>query len=137
MPSEEYCRDLLEKANGALDAGIDALGELFKDEGEMEDNAGDSMRSWAKVGPHLLTGEWADAFADIVDASGSRGKFERSANDVDRALDKFNGADGKFRDAMRAWCEECGQPPDDIDTSNATYISFDESEVNPIVSHPR
>jgi hypothetical protein len=137
MPSEEYCRDLLEKADTALDSAIDALDGLFGAIDDMEDNAADSMKSWAKASVHGIGGDWGDAVGDILDAADSRRKFERAASDVDRASGKFDRADGKYRDAMRAWCEECGEPPEDIDMSNATTISFDETEVDPITSHPR
>jgi hypothetical protein len=137
MPSEEFCRDLLQKANDALDSAIDALDGLFDAVDEMEDNAKDSMQSWVKTSVHVAGGDFGDAVGDILDASNSRGKFERSAGKVDRALGKFDNADGKFRDAMRAWCDQCGDPPDSVDTSSAQEISFGESEVDPIVAYPR
>lgn len=137
MPSEEYCRDLLEKANNALDAAIDALDALFDAVDEMEDNAADSMKSYAKAGAHAVEGNYGDALGDVLDAADSRRKFDRAAGKVDKASGKFDTADGKFRDAMRAWCDECGDPPDSLDISNATEIDFSDSEVDPITSHPR
>lgn len=136
MPSDE-CQEKLDKANDALDDAMDALDDLIDSVDEMEDHAADSMKSLGKASAHGLGGDWGDAAGDVMDAVDSRRKFERAASDVDRAMDKFNGADGAFKDAMRAWCSECGSPPEDIDTTGATEVTFSEAEVDPIIARPR
>jgi hypothetical protein len=139
MPCHKYCEQLLEAENAQLGQAQDALDDYNEALDEMGAAAEEAMGSAAKSGGHALSGDWGDAWGDIIDTVDARDDFRRASEKADRALEKWEREEDQRADAFRQWCEECGDPPEvevyEGDPA-ALPIEFDESEVQPIIGHP-
>jgi hypothetical protein len=136
VPSEEYCQGLLEDVEEALEDAIDALDDYYEADDEMDSAADESFGGFAKAGVHGVGGDITDAISDWIDGYKASRDFDRAAARADRAREKFESADGKAKSTLQKWCEECGDPPDSPDLTDAETIDFGEDDVDPIIGHP-